>query len=421
MRSHRRALVAIACTFAAVLPVTSLADAPPVGASVQSPCSSWLRVADISNFQGHPNFQALAHSGIAGAYVLAADGTWIDPNYATDIAGLNASGVNAGSYYFAETSQNPITSADLFASLMVTSLNTLPPALDLETNSGNLSTGGVVSWAQQFITELENKTSRVPTVYGGQYAWDYDAATNGVGLSAWPLWLASYVNGYQPVSNVCSLPLPTVPAAWSSWSLWQFTSVGSLAGISGNVDLSVVEPSWWENYTGQGVAPAGLAGDRYAQPVLVNGSIGPKVSQVQKLLAAAGVYHGPISGTFDDATQAAVIAWQQKLSIEPDGAWGPATQKATNAALAFIATHTIKLPIPPLTVGDHGWDVWRLQRALNALGGKQIPQHGFYLATTTARVKAFDNACPGTHGWPGRRWTSHLNSCLKFYLALKGK
>jgi peptidoglycan hydrolase-like protein with peptidoglycan-binding domain len=181
----------------------------------------------------------------------------------------------------------------------------------------------------------------------------------------------------------------------------------------------VVEPSWWETYTGQGLVPAGLSGDKWAQPVLVNGSIGPKVAQVQTLLKTAGVYHGSISGTFDDATESAVQSWQIKLGIEPDGAWGPTTARATASFLTFIAT-AVKLPQPPLSAGDHGWDVHRLQVALQALGYR-VPVHGFYLASTIAAVKRFDNTCPGTHGWPGRSWHTHQNTCLAFYLGLAHK
>ena len=418
MRSLCRAVIAVVTIVALSLPAIAFCDVQEADAA-QSQCNQWLRVVDISNYQGTPNFSQLAHSGVAGAYVLAADGAWTDPNYATDIAGLNGAGTPAGSYYFAETSQNPVASADFFAELMSAKLNTLPPALDLETNSGNLSTAGVVSWAQQFVVELEAKTGRVPTVYGGQYAWDYDNATNGVGLSAWPLWLAAYTNGYNPVANVCALGQPSVPGAWSSWSLWQFTSVASVFGISGHVDLSVVEPSWWETYTGQGIVPAGLSGNKWAQPVLVNGSIGPKVSQVQSLLVKAGVYHGPISGTLDDATEAAIQAWQVKLGIEPDGAWGPATARATASFFAFLAS-AVHLPKPPLHAGQHGTNVYRLQVALRALHYR-VPTGGFYLASTVAAVAKFDNTCPGTHGWPGRSWHTHQNNCLAFYLGLAHK
>jgi hypothetical protein len=266
----------------------------------------------------------------------------------------------------------------------------------------------------------------VPTIYGGQYAWDYDNATNGVGVSAWPLWLAAYTNGYNPVANVCALGLPSVPGAWSSWSLWQFTSVASVFGIAGHVDLSVVEPAWWETYTGQGIVPAGIYGDKWAQPVLVNGSIGPGVINVQRLLTTVGLYRGPISGTFDDATEAAVQAWQTKLGILPDGAWGPATIRSTNALFTWLGS-LVPRPVAPLHYGELGRNrqIGYLQHDLNVVGfrvkGKAVKVTNVYDLATVAAVHQLNLVCPGVHTWPGRQYLTRQAQCLNYFLTAAGK
>lgn len=63
------------------------------------------------------------------------------------------------------------------------------------------------------------------------------------------------------------------------------------------------------------------------------GDYGAEVTKLQSDLAAAGFYHGEISGTFTTDTQDAVIALQKALGVEMDGIYGPSTAEAFNAAL----------------------------------------------------------------------------------------
>ncbi len=79
----------------------------------------------------------------------------------------------------------------------------------------------------------------------------------------------------------------------------------------------------------------GLSGAALALPegFLRIGDYGSEVAQLQSDLAAAGFYHGEVSGTFTTDTQDAVIALQKALGVEMDGIYGPSTAEAFKAAL----------------------------------------------------------------------------------------
>jgi hypothetical protein len=63
-------------------------------------------------------------------------------------------------------------------------------------------------------------------------------------------------------------------------------------------------------------------------PVFKLGSRGDQVAEIQRRLAAAGLYRGPVDGDFGGGTQAAVSAFQRARGLEPDGAVGADTWKA---------------------------------------------------------------------------------------------
>jgi lysozyme len=96
--------------------------------------------------------------------------------------------------------------------------------LDLEA-SDSKTPAQVWAWTQAFCAEVQKQTHRPPIIYAGYYFWkdNVGAPTNNLNC---PLWMARYA--------VSPLPLPS---AWSSWTFWQYSSSGSEAGISGNVDV----------------------------------------------------------------------------------------------------------------------------------------------------------------------------------------
>jgi peptidoglycan hydrolase-like protein with peptidoglycan-binding domain len=84
----------------------------------------------------------------------------------------------------------------------------------------------------------------------------------------------------------------------------------------------------------------------------------PDVAALQVALHTHGVYRGTIDGLRGRATTNALVAFQRRAGLAPDGLVGPATRAALggNAGLELGAR--------PLAVGASGWDVAELQFVL---------------------------------------------------------
>lgn len=64
-----------------------------------------------------------------------------------------------------------------------------------------------------------------------------------------------------------------------------------------------------------------------AEPALHNGSQGEKVWKLQERLQALGYYTDAVDGQFGQGTKDAVIAFQKKNGLDPDGYAGEETQR----------------------------------------------------------------------------------------------
>ena len=93
----------------------------------------------------------------------------------------------------------------------------------------------------------------------------------------------------------------------------------------------------------------------------------PAVAALQVTLRHHHVYRGPVDGIIGGRTTAAVIRFQRRHGLTPDGVVGPKTRRA----FGRFARHV--LGSRPLAPGRTGWDVAELQFAL--------AWHGFPNAT----------------------------------------
>src|SRR5438552_722332 len=114
------------------------------------------------------------------------------------------------------------------------------------------------------------------------------------------------------------------------------------------------------------VAAALAAGVLLAAPA-AHAAGRPAVAALQVTLRHHHVYQGPVDGIIGGTTTAAVIRFQRKHGLTPDGVAGPKTRRA----FGRFARHV--LGSRPLAPGMTGWDVAELQFAL--------AWHGFPNAT----------------------------------------
>jgi lysozyme len=200
------------------------------GGQALSVCSTGATVkgVDVSYYQGTVNWPSVKNGGNAFAFVRVADGTkTIDSKFAANWPAVKSAGLIRGAYHFFRASQDPTTQANLFVSHLNASgglaTGDLPGVLDLETADGQ-SNSTVVSRALTWLSVVEQQTGIRPMVYTAAFM----SSIIGTSFSKYPLWVANY-------QATC----PSMPSGWNAWEFWQDSSTGTVAGISGQVDLDL--------------------------------------------------------------------------------------------------------------------------------------------------------------------------------------
>jgi len=328
----------IASIFTAILLTVSLVSA--CGATTTKfgkvkACSTvpWVQIIDVSSNNVHPlGWTQLSNAGIAGVYIKNSEGNWyVNPYAKSDAKGATSAGLPYGYYYFANPlNVDPIVSANYFVKHGGAS-GQLPPALDLEV--AGASPIKTIKWTIAWLDQVRHLTGRTPIIYtGAEQSWSSTLAFAG-----WNLWLPAYPNGYSRVRNVCSLPLPKLPASWDNagWTLWQYTSVAKPAGTKNNTDIEVAIESWFSRWTGAGVVMPTKGVTKVPVPLYTTDSYGAKVVAIQKILVAHKLLaKSEANGVFGSATKTALEKWQTVIGVKADGEWAAETQTASNFYIA---------------------------------------------------------------------------------------
>lgn len=208
---------------------------------------------DVSRFQGTIDWPTVAGDGIGFAFVQASRGNGYDCTvkstscgadayYAANYANAKAAGVRVGAYHraFATGSSragaraDAITEADLFVSQVAAAGGIQPgdllPVLDVETPFTGLTAGRLRTWVKTWLVRVRKRLGQRPMIYTNATSWRATGDSRAFARAGHQLWVAHW-----------GVSSPSVPAAnWRGrgWSVWQVTSSGSVAGISGRVDLN---------------------------------------------------------------------------------------------------------------------------------------------------------------------------------------
>jgi GH25 family lysozyme M1 (1,4-beta-N-acetylmuramidase) len=183
---------------------------------------------DVSTWQGVVDWGAVAGAGIKFAFVRVSHGvSTIDTQFPANWQGTRAHGVVRGAYQYFMPGDDPTAQAQLVVDHIAAAgglqTDDLPCVIDVE-NMDGVAASGVMAAIHTWIDFIEAHTGKRPIIYTGSYFWD-DHGLDAT-LAGYPLWTAHY--------TTAACPLAANP--WSSWRFWQYTSTGSVAGISGNVD-----------------------------------------------------------------------------------------------------------------------------------------------------------------------------------------
>lgn len=189
------------------------------------PEAPMLQGIDVSHWQGSMDWRKAADAGAVYAWLKASDGsTYVDPEYARNAAGARDAGLLFGPYHYFRNSIDPILQADHFARVVKSGPEpTLPPALDFEDTTGEISAVNM----RKFVERVNALLGR-PIIYTG--AWYWTPARLG-GTQEWaklfPLWIADYDGAVA------------IPSDWRDWTVHQYTSSGD--GIAFGADSARID------------------------------------------------------------------------------------------------------------------------------------------------------------------------------------
>ena len=122
---------------------------------------------------------------------------------------------------------------------------------------------------------------------------------------------------------------------------------------------------------------------------LDSGKKGKDVKTLQNRLIELGWLSGSASGTYDEATEAAVISFQKKAKLWADGKAGPKTIEALFSSKAPTGSASSG---STLELGSEGSEVKKLQKRLIDLGYLSGSADGKFGEMTETALKAFQSA-----------------------------
>lgn len=216
---------------------------------------------DVSQFQGKVDWEKVAKAGYRFVIIRASYGAkTTDSRFKENWDGAKAAGLLVSAYHFmlpallAEGSPIKPSSAtpEAIAQLQMTHFFEVlggrkadfPLCLDVETDvlkytddSGQKITYRVepavnTRVVRECLRLIEAQDGRKAVIYSSRSKWN-KYIERSAEWSAYPLWVASYVN--DPATTT-----PGVPDDWTTWTMWQHSEKGNVSGITANTtDLDV--------------------------------------------------------------------------------------------------------------------------------------------------------------------------------------
>ena len=188
-----------------------------------------MKGIDVSYWQGaNTDFKKVKASGIDVVLIRAGFGnssSQYDKYFSTNYQKAKSAGLKVGAYWYSYASGIEDAKREAVACLEVIRGKSfdLPIYYDLEESSiANLGYGTCTSIAQEFCNAIEKGGYRA-----GVYAnanWFSNYLNHNVLAKKYSIWLAQWANSH---SLACDI--------------WQYSDNGRINGVSGNVDMNIIE------------------------------------------------------------------------------------------------------------------------------------------------------------------------------------
>ena len=178
---------------------------------------------DVSHYQGSIDWKAVKGAGREFGVASVGDGSYQDPTFATNWAGMKAAGMIRGAYQFFEPGEDPVMQADIMIAKVGTlGAGDLPATLDVEVTGGQ-SGAVITAHIHTWVDKVKAGTGKAPIIYTGKYFWNGNVGSSD--FAATPLWIAAY-----------GVTCPDTPVPWTNWLIFQYSDKGVVSGIAGGVD-----------------------------------------------------------------------------------------------------------------------------------------------------------------------------------------
>ena len=185
---------------------------------------------DVSHHQGAIDWQQVAASGVAFAFIKASEGRdFRDRRFAENWEEARRAGVPRGAYHFFTFCSPGEAQARHFLDVVAPQDDALPPAADVEFVGNCTSFGDLAKVREEletFVSIVEQVWGRRPILY---LTPDSLLRVIGDALPAYPVWIRSVFT---------ESPLDT----YRNWVIWQFSDNSRVPGIAGPVDRNALRP-----------------------------------------------------------------------------------------------------------------------------------------------------------------------------------
>ena len=201
---------------------------------------------DVSGYQKDIDWQAVKNAGIDFAIIKIGnldesepDAWYTDSRFVRNVSECERLGIPYGIYVYAYGKSTWVyeKGADHIISLLAGHHPSLPIYLDLEDDTINPSKSSItkanlVEFSKAFCNRIA-AAGYTPGIYSGASWFKYYLTDSCYSNSGWSIWTAQY--WYSKTYNESLDDTPEYP---SSYDIWQYSSVASVSGISGTVDIN---------------------------------------------------------------------------------------------------------------------------------------------------------------------------------------
>jgi lysozyme len=187
-----------------------------------------VRGIDISHYQHTVDWAKVKTEGLSFVYVKATEGAdGVDEEFAANWAGARTAGLRRGAYHFFNFCKGGAVQAERFIKTVSADPDALPPTVDLEESADCKTMPAKAAFRKNlasFVLKIQAAYGHQPFIYVNHniYAKYFDGEND-----SYKIWIADIKH-----------EAPDLPAS-AAWTMWQYAWHGTVAGISGAVDMDV--------------------------------------------------------------------------------------------------------------------------------------------------------------------------------------